>query len=325
MAKGYDESEVKTRLIDLLKKSKTGMSGIEISENLGINRTTMAKYLDIFAAEGIIQQRNVGNTHLWLVEEGIEKLQFPDDYFKVQEKYLDFLNNAFGRSALGLIRNCMNSEANSVTLITEVILPTIKSVKDLFAEGKIGTSEQNLLFEIILDSIKIINLLRKNLFAITGDYESTKKEFFKFQERLTDIEIENNDWNKRQISAKSQIDELTGRREEIKEELSNIKEFPEKIINDRNKLRENIGATEYQKSEITSKLSTAENQLLEVENAFKEMNIKLANAREEKGRIEATLESNDERKKDIIYSAKEIVGCDPDALVNQINADVLEN
>ena len=86
MAKGYDESEVKTRLIDLLKKSKTGMSGIEISENLGINRTTMAKYLDIFAAEGIIQQRNVGNTHLWLVEEGIEKLQFPDDYFKVQEK-----------------------------------------------------------------------------------------------------------------------------------------------------------------------------------------------------------------------------------------------
>ena len=163
------------------------------------------------------------------------------------------------------------------------------------------------------DTIKkkeIINLLRKNLFAITGDYESTKKEFFKFQERLTDIEIENNDWNKRQISAKSQIDELTGRREEIKEELSNIKEFPEKIINDRNKLREKIGATEYQKSEITSKLSTAENQLLEVENAFKEMNIKLANAREEKGRIEATLESNDERKKDIIYSAKEIVGCE---------------
>ena len=178
MAKGYDESEVKTRLIDLLKKSKTGMSGIEISENLGINRITMAKYLDIFAAEGIIQQRNVGNTHLWLVEEGIEKLQFPDDYFKVQEEYLGFLNNASGRSALGLIRNCMNSEANSVTLITEVILPTIKSVKDLFEEGKIGTSEQNLLFEIILDSIKIINLQnlipepQKNIVVFSSDIDS---------------------------------------------------------------------------------------------------------------------------------------------------------
>ena len=178
MAKGYDESEVKTRLIDLLKNSKIGMSGIEISENLGINRITMAKYLDIFAAEGIIQQRNVGNTHLWLVEEGIEKLQFPDDYFKVQEEYLGFLNNASGRSALGLIRNCMNSEANSVTLITEVILPTIKSVKDLFEEGKIGTSEQNLLFEIILDSIKIINLQniisnpQKNIVVFSSDIDS---------------------------------------------------------------------------------------------------------------------------------------------------------
>ena len=178
MAKGYDESEVKTRLIDLLKKSKIGMSGIEISENLGINRITMAKYLDIFAAEGIIQQRNVGNTHLWLVEEGIEKLQFPDDYFKVQEEYLGFLNNASGRSALGLIRNCINSGANSVTLITEVILPTIKSVKDLFEEGKISTSEQNLLFEIILDSIKIINLQniisnpQKNIVVFSSDIDS---------------------------------------------------------------------------------------------------------------------------------------------------------
>ena len=178
MAKGYDENEVKTRLIDLLKKSKTGISGIEISESLGINRITMAKYLDIFAAEGIIQQRNVGNTHLWLVEEGIEKLQFPDDYFKVQEEYLGFLNNASGRSALGLIRNCINSGANSVTLITEVILPTIKSVKDLFEEGKISTSEQNLLFEIILDSIKIINLQniisnpQKNIVVFSSDIDS---------------------------------------------------------------------------------------------------------------------------------------------------------
>jgi len=179
MAKGYDENEVKTRLIDLLRNSKIGMSGIEISETLGINRITMAKYLDIFAAEGIIQQRNVGNTHLWLVEEGIQKLQFPDDYFKVQEEYLDFLNNASRRAALGLIRNCMNSEADAVTLITEVILPTIKSVRDLFEEGKIGTSEQNLLFEIILDSIKIISLQnltpepQKNIVVFSSDTDST--------------------------------------------------------------------------------------------------------------------------------------------------------
>ena len=102
--------------------TKWKFRGIEISERLGINRITMTKYLNIFAAEGIIQQRDIGNTHLWLVEEGIEKLQFPDDYFKVQEEYLNFLNNSSGKSVLSLIRNCMNSGANAVTLIIEVVL-----------------------------------------------------------------------------------------------------------------------------------------------------------------------------------------------------------
>ena len=178
MAKGYDEQEVKIKLIDLLQKSKTGLSGIEISERLGINRITMTKYLNVFAAEGIIQQHDIGNTHLWLVEEGTEKLQFPDDYSKVEDEYLDFLNNSSGKSALGLIRNCMNSGANATTLITEVIFPTIKSVKQLFDEGKIGTSEQNLLFGLILDSIKIINLQNvisdpeKNIVVFSSDINS---------------------------------------------------------------------------------------------------------------------------------------------------------
>ena len=50
MARGYDVTEVKFRLIKLLRDSKTGISGVEISERLGINRVTMAKYLKIFSA-----------------------------------------------------------------------------------------------------------------------------------------------------------------------------------------------------------------------------------------------------------------------------------
>ena len=88
MARGYDNEEVKTRLINLLRDSKTGLSGVEVSAGLGINRVTMTKFLNVFAAEGIIKQKSIGNLNLWLVEEGTEHLQFPDDYFKVQEKYL---------------------------------------------------------------------------------------------------------------------------------------------------------------------------------------------------------------------------------------------
>ena len=50
MARGYDETEVKFRLIKLLHSSKSGISGVEISEKLKINRVTMSKYLNKFAA-----------------------------------------------------------------------------------------------------------------------------------------------------------------------------------------------------------------------------------------------------------------------------------
>ncbi len=53
MARGYQTEEIKQKLVDVLNDTKTGMSGVEISEKLGVNRITMTKYLNIFAAEGL--------------------------------------------------------------------------------------------------------------------------------------------------------------------------------------------------------------------------------------------------------------------------------
>ena len=91
MVRGYDETDVKFRLIKVLHSSKSGISGVEISEKLGINRVTMSKYLNKFAAEGTITQKDIGNLNLWFVDDDIEQLHFPDDYFIVQEKFLSNL------------------------------------------------------------------------------------------------------------------------------------------------------------------------------------------------------------------------------------------
>ena len=88
MARGYQQDELKQRLVDLLQDSKTGLSGVEISEKLGINRVTMTKYLRVFAAEGLINQKNIGNIILWFIDDDIEQFNFPDDYFLVQKKIL---------------------------------------------------------------------------------------------------------------------------------------------------------------------------------------------------------------------------------------------
>ena len=57
MARGYDLSEVKFRLIKLLRDSNTGISGVEISERLRINRVTMTKFLNVFSTQGIIGEK----------------------------------------------------------------------------------------------------------------------------------------------------------------------------------------------------------------------------------------------------------------------------
>ncbi len=147
MTRGYQTEEIKEKLVDLLSSSKTGLSGLEISERLNINRITTTKYLNVFAAEGFVKQKNIGNVNLWFIEDGTEKFHFPEDFFKVKTK--------------------------------EIIVPAIQSVYGIFDQGKIGKSELNFLEKIISNSIQIINLgnfevdMKKNVIMISADYQST--------------------------------------------------------------------------------------------------------------------------------------------------------
>ena len=178
MARGYDETEVKFRLIKLLHSSKSGISGVEISEKLGINRVTMSKYLNKFAAEGTITQKNIGNLNLWFVDEDIEQLNFPDDYFLVQEKFLSYVIDCNERHVNNLIKNCINSKAKMDKIITEIIIPTMPHIQKLFDDGKIGKSEEQLMTGIISNSLQMITYHSghsdsgKNIIILSADSES---------------------------------------------------------------------------------------------------------------------------------------------------------
>lgn len=178
MARGYDETEIKFRLIKLLHSSKSGISGVEISDKLGINRVTMSKYLNKFAAEGTITQKNIGNLNLWFVDEDIEQLNFPDDYFLVQEKFLSHVVDCNERPVYNLIKNCINSKAKMDKIITEIIIPTIPQIQKLFDDGKIGKSEEQLMTGIVLNSIQMIthhsghSESGKNVIILSADSES---------------------------------------------------------------------------------------------------------------------------------------------------------
>jgi len=179
MVRGYQQEEVQQRLFDILSESKTGLSGVEIAEKLGLNRATMAKYLNVFAAEGIIKQKNIGNANLWFLESGTEKLQFPDDYFHVKEKFLEFLTSGSQYQVYQLIRNCQYSGADIAKIVGEVILPAISSIEDQYLKAKIGKSEAKLFHGVISNSIRIMSLAprdvdtKRNLVVLAADASST--------------------------------------------------------------------------------------------------------------------------------------------------------
>jgi hypothetical protein len=179
MTRGYSLEEIQQKIIDVLSDSKTGISGVEISERLGINRATMAKYLNIFAAEGLIKQKNAGNINLWSIESGTEKLHFPDDYFHVKEKLFEYVTTGSQSQVYSLIRNCQHSGANISKIISEVIIPAIDSIDDMYLKAKIGKSESKLFHGIISNAIQILGIIphefnaKKNVIILSADSQST--------------------------------------------------------------------------------------------------------------------------------------------------------
>ena len=179
MVRGYQIDDIKGKIVDILRNSKTGISGLEISERLGINRLTMTKYLKVFAAEGLLKQKNIGNVNLWFIEYGTEQYHIPEDLFKIKTKYVEYLTARKENLVYNLVRNCFHSVDQPIKIITEIIVPGIESVHNLFDQGKIGKSELNLLEKIISNSIQIINLEsvesdpKKNVMVISADYQNT--------------------------------------------------------------------------------------------------------------------------------------------------------
>ena len=178
MVRGYLIEEIREKLISILKDSDDGISGVEISKKINVNRTTMIKYLKVFAAEGLLRQKNIGNVTLWFLEPGQESFIFPDDYFKIIPRYLELLVKGNEDQVYSLIRNCLNSGASIDKLILEIIYPTIEHVNNLYDSGKIGTAEQNLLRTTISKSLNIFNQIpvgldpKKNVVVIAADPDS---------------------------------------------------------------------------------------------------------------------------------------------------------
>lgn len=156
MSKRYSVEEIKRKVIDVLKDIDTGLSGVEISEKLGINRITVAKYLDVLEAIGLIKKKKAGSVNVWYLAEGVTEFELPIDLLDVQQLYMKSLFDHSEDEARRVIINVLHSDINPVRILSEVLAPTMNTAEELYNRGRMTNTERTYLSNLINESIDLV-------------------------------------------------------------------------------------------------------------------------------------------------------------------------
>jgi chromosome segregation protein len=143
--------------------------------------------------------------------------------------------------------------------------------------------------------------------------EGFEREVRLRQERLEAISAEEELWQKRIANAREQIATLRAREEETSADLAALENLPAEIEQRRSKLLDAIAAAERERSKAADDLALAETALKGREKALREVQERLAEAREGRARGEARLESARERRSEAAKAIRDQLDCAPEA------------
>jgi chromosome segregation protein len=143
--------------------------------------------------------------------------------------------------------------------------------------------------------------------------EGLERELRLRQERTEAIGEEETLWQKRIANAREQILTLRAREEETSADLATLANFPAEIDQRRTKLLDAIASAEHERSKAADALALAETGLKNHEKVLRDVQEKLAEAREARARNEARLEAARERRSDAAHAIREQLECAPEA------------
>lgn len=156
MYRRYTLDEVKRKIVDVLQNAGTGLSGIELANKTGLNRMTITKYLDVMNAIGLVKKKKVGTVNVWFLQTGVADIEFPVNYNQVQQRLLDFALAGEEEQARRLLVSVLNSNIDQVKILTDVILPAVNTVNELYSRGRIGKTERIHLSAVLGELVDLV-------------------------------------------------------------------------------------------------------------------------------------------------------------------------
>jgi len=157
MYRRYTLDEIKRKTIDVLQSAgDTGLSGVELADRIGINRMTITKYLDIMHAMGLLKKRKIGNVNIWFVQIGVGDIEFPINYIQVQQKLISSILAGDEDHARRLLLSVMNSNVDQVRVMTDVIVPAVNTIAELYSRGRLNKTERIFLLSLMMELIDLV-------------------------------------------------------------------------------------------------------------------------------------------------------------------------
>src|SRR5437867_1127471 len=152
----YTLDEVKRKIVDVLQGSGIGLSGIELADRTGINRMTITKYLDVMYALGLVKKKKTGNVNVWFLEIGVADIEFPINYLQVQQKLISAALAGQEEQARRILLNVINSDVDQVRVLTDVVLPAVNTVGELYSRGRMDKTERAFLLSLTMELIDLV-------------------------------------------------------------------------------------------------------------------------------------------------------------------------
>jgi methanogenic corrinoid protein MtbC1 len=153
----YTLDEIKRKIIDVLQSAGgTGLSGVELADKIGINRMTITKYLDVMHAMGLLKKKKIGNVNIWFVQIGVGDIEFPINYIQVQQKLISSILSGDEDHSRRILLSVMNSSVDQVRVMTEVIVPAVNTIGELYSRGKLNKTERIFLLNLMMELIDLI-------------------------------------------------------------------------------------------------------------------------------------------------------------------------
>ena len=157
MYRRYTLDEIKRRIIDVLQSAGgTGLSGVELADRIGINRMTITKYLDVMHAMGLLKKKKIGNVNIWFIQIGVGDIEFPINYVQIQQKLISSILAGDEDIARRILLSVMNSNVDQVKVMTDVIMPAVNTISELYSRGKLNKTERTFLSSLMMELIDLV-------------------------------------------------------------------------------------------------------------------------------------------------------------------------